>query len=140
MPIEQIHARIGNAALLFMVIAGIWGLVRWRQKKSMDSNYLGILVVGELLLVAQAFIGIYMWLLLGRAAELGRPSMHFLYGFLTVLTLPAVYSFSQGKIDGEREQMLYGFACLFLAALVFRASMTSTPAPAAAFIGWLNLI
>lgn len=140
MPIEQIHARIGNAALLFMIIAGVWGLLRWRQKKSVDSNYLGILVVGELLLIVQAAIGIYMWLVLSRASELGRPSMHFLYGFLTVLTLPAVYAFSQGKMESEREQALYAFACLFLAALVFRASMTSSPAPATALMGWLTVL
>ena len=145
MPIEQIHARIGNAALLFMVIAGVWGLLRWRQKKSVDSNYFGILVVGELLLIAQAAIGIYMWLALGRASELERSGMHFLYGFLTVLTLPAAYSFSQGKMEGVREQALYALVCLFLAALVFRASMTSTPAlstliPPPALIGCLNLL
>lgn len=97
MPIEQIHARIGNASLLFMLIAGVWGLLRWRQKKSIDSNYFGILVVGELLLIAQAAIGIYMWLALGRASELERSGMHFLYGFLTVLTLPAAYSFRRAK-------------------------------------------
>ena len=140
MPIEQIHARIGNAALLFMVIAGVWGLLRWRQKKSVDSNYFGILIVGELLLIAQAAIGVYMWLVLSRASELGRPSMHFLYGFLTVLTLPAAYTFLQGKMEAEREQALYGLVCLFLAALVFRASMTSTPAPATALIGWFMVL
>ena len=131
MPINEIHARIGAAALLFMVAAGVWGLVRWRRKQAVDQNYFGILVVGELLLIAQTLIGVYMWLALQRASNLERPSIHFLYGFMTVLTLPATYAFTQGRTETDREQALYAFVSLFLAALVWRASVTSAPASVA---------
>ena len=126
MSIEQFHARIGNSALLFMVIAGLWGLLRWRQHRSVDASYRGLLLVGEILLILQALIGVYMWLILNRDAVLARPAMHILYGILTVITLPAAFSFASGKIEGEREQALYAFVCLFLAGLVWRASSTST--------------
>ncbi len=126
MPIDQFHARVGNSALLFMVIAGVWGLWRWRQHRSVDASYRGLLLVGEILLILQALIGVYMWLFLNRDAVLVRPFMHILYGLLTALTLPAAFSFSTGKIEGERQQALYALVCLFLAGLIWRASSTST--------------
>jgi len=135
MPIEQIHARLGNAALLFLFVAGVWGLLRWRRQQSVDANYFGVLVVGELLLAAQTLLGAWM-LVQGRGAALDRPGMHVLYGVLTMLTLPAVYAFTQGRTETPREQGLYGFVCLFLAALVWRASVTSAP-PAAALLSLL---
>ncbi|MBX7233135.1 MAG: hypothetical protein K1X65_02050 [Caldilineales bacterium] len=124
MPIDQFHVRIGNSALLFMLIAGVWGLWRWRQHRSVDASYRGLLLVGELLLIAQGLVGAYMWLFLNRDAVLVRPAMHILYGILTVIALPAAFSFASGKIEGEREQALYAFVCLFLAGLVWRAHTT----------------
>ncbi len=126
MEIDQFHARIGDSALLFMIIAGLWGLLRWRQHRSVDASYRGLLIVGEILLVLQGLIGVYMWLFLNRDAVLVRSTMHILYGILTVIALPAAFSFASGKIDGEREQALYAFVCLFLAGLIWRASATST--------------
>ncbi|NUQ38311.1 MAG: hypothetical protein HUU23_11050 [Caldilineales bacterium] len=135
MPIDQIHARLGVAALLFLLVAGVWGLLRWRRHLSVDAGYFGVLVVGELLLLGQALLGAYM-LLQGQGAVLERPGMHVLYGVLPVLALPAVYAFTQGRTESPREQGLYGFVCLFMAALVWRASVTSAPLAAA----WLALL
>lgn len=125
MQIDQFHARLGNSALLFMIVAGLWGLWRWRRHQSVNANYRGLLLVGEILLVIQALVGVYMWLFMNRDAVLVRPTMHILYGILTVIALPAAFSFASGKIDGEREQALYAFLCLFLAGLVWRAQSTS---------------
>jgi len=132
MPIDELHARIGNSALLFMIIAGLWGLWRWGRRQGVNPSYLGMLLVGELLILAQGIIGVYMWLVLQRAGNLAQPGMHFLYGILTVLTLPAAYSFMQGKLDARREQAVYALVCLFLAGLLWRA-MTTGMGPLAAF-------
>lgn len=126
MQIDQFHARLGNSALLFMIVAGVWGLWRWRRHQKVDASYRGLLLVGEILLIAQGLVGAYMWLFLNRDAVLERPTMHILYGILTVIALPAAFSFASGKVDGEREQALYAFVCLFLAGLVWRAQTTST--------------
>jgi steroid 5-alpha reductase family enzyme len=127
MPINEVHARIGNSAILFMLIAGLWGLWRWSRRQGVNPNYLGMLLVGEGLMLVQGVIGVYMWLVLQRAANLERPGMHFLYGILTVLTLPAAYSFIQGKLDPRREQFVYALVCLFLAGLLWRAMTTGVP-------------
>lgn len=128
MPINEIHARLGSAALLFMIIAGVWGLLRWARKQPIDSNYFGILVVGELLLIAQALVGAYMLFILGGGANLERANMHVLYGFLTAIALPALYAYTRGQTETHREQGMYAFMCLTLAALVWRAMVTSAPA------------
>lgn len=126
MPINEFHARIGNSAILFMVIAGFWGLWRWSRRQGVNPNYLGMLIVGELLIIVQGLVGAYMWLVLRRLVLLERPGMHLLYGILTVLTLPAAYSFIQGKLDARREQLIYALVCLFLAGLLWRAMTTGT--------------
>ena len=124
MPIYEVHARIGNAALLFMLIAGIWGIVRWRRKQAIDQNYMGILIVGELLLIGQLLLGLYMMLGLGLAPPTSRPWLHYLYGFVTALTLPAVYAYTKGRTEEVSDQALYAFVCLTIAALVYRAMIT----------------
>ncbi|MCO6451441.1 MAG: hypothetical protein J5I90_11700 [Caldilineales bacterium] len=125
MPINVIHGRIATAALLFMLAAGVWGLWRWRKNQPMDQNYFGVLIVGELLLIVQMLIGVYMWLALGLGSEMARPGIHILYGIVTALTLPAVYAFTQGRTDTVKEQALYAAVCLFLAAMVWRSGVTA---------------
>ena len=105
-----------------MLITGVWGLVRWRRGLAIDQSYLGTLLIGELLLIAQMLIGLYLWLVL--KAQPGR-AIHLLYGFLTVFTLPAVYVYTQGRLKTNREQLFYALATLFLTALLFRAASVS---------------
>lgn len=124
MPINEIHARIGNTALLFMLIAGVWGLIRWRRKQAIDQNYMGILIVGELLLIGQLLLGVYM-LLVQLAPPSSRPWLHYLYGFVTVITLPAVYAYTKGRTEEVSDQALYALICLTIAALVYRAMTTA---------------
>ncbi len=125
MPINEVHARIGNAALWFMLIAGVWGVYRGLRKQPVDGNYFGVLVVGELLLAAQFLLGLYLWFGLNLHVALGRPFMHFFYGVLTLIALPAFYAFTQGRAEGSKEQLLYGIFTLFLAGLIWRATFTA---------------
>ena len=125
MSIHEIHGGIGNAALLFMLVAGVWGLIRWRRKLAIDQNYMGILIVGELLLLGQLLLGLYMMLGLGLAPPSDRPWLHYLYGFVTALTLPAVYAYTKGRTEEVSDQALYALVCLTIAALVYRAMTTA---------------
>ncbi len=125
MTLGEIHGRIGNAALLFMIIAGVWGIIRWRQGVGIDQNYLGVLIVGEILIIAQILLGLYMVLALSLSPSAGRPWLHYLYGFVMVLTLPAVYAYTRGHMEDSNDQALYAFVCLFIAALVYRSMTTA---------------
>ncbi len=125
MTLAQIHGRIASAAFLFMLLAALWGLLRWLRKQRMDENYVGVLVVGEFLLAVQVLLGLWMWLGTGATANADRPWMHYLYGFVSVLTLPAVYAFSQGSTEKPRDQGLYAVACLLLVGIIWRSMTTA---------------
>lgn len=126
MSLPEIHGRLGNTALLFMFIAAAWGGLRWLRKQPVDGNYFGVLVVGELLLLGQMLLGMWLWLGMRSTPVSDPPWMHILYGFLSVITLPAVYVFSKGRTEDRRDQGLYALVCLFLVAILWRAMTTAS--------------
>ncbi len=126
MSIAEIHGRLATSVLLFMLTAGVWGLVRWRRKQSVNDSYFGILAVGEVLIIAQVLLGIWMWLGMNLSPASDRPWMHYLYGFVAVLTLPAAYAYNGGSTEEVRDQGLYALVCLFLAGIAWRAMTTAS--------------
>lgn len=115
-----VHGLLSNSILYFLLIAGVWGLVTAFRKKGVNSNYWGILVIGELLLIAQAIIGVVLYVGGDRP---GRPGIHILYGIVTVITLPAYYAFSKGR-DDRTAALLYGLFCIFIAGITLRSVTT----------------
>lgn len=120
MTLTYLHYRLANAVLIFMFIAGIWGLLSYFRRKGMEPHYWGILAVGEILILAQGLIGGV--LLMGDA----RPerSVHILYGIVAVITLPAYFAATRGR-DDRRVTLVYGLICLFLVAIGLRAMTTA---------------
>ena len=121
MSLVEVHARLGNTALYYMIIMALWGLWRFFRKQGLDSSYWGALVIGEILIVAQGLLGGYLWLSGLRPAR----GIHLLYGIISVLVIPGVYAYTQGE-QKRRAMMIYAVALLILAALVVRAIMTAT--------------
>jgi len=121
MSLVEVHARLGNTALYFMIIMALWGLWRFFRKQGLDGSYWGALVIGEILIVAQGLLGGYLWLSGLRPAR----GIHLLYGIISVLVIPGVYAYTQGE-QKRRTMMIYAVALLILAALVVRAIMTAT--------------
>jgi hypothetical protein len=97
----ELHARLGNAAVLFVLVCGLWGLIGYLRGQPVSPSFWGALVVGL------------------RPGQL----IHFLYGVLTVLSLPTAYAYSRGR-SGRRESLLYGLVCLFIFGLALRAMTT----------------
>jgi len=116
---STIHGLLANTVMLFMAVAGVWGLVSYARRRGVDGGYWGILVIGELLVLAQGVLGTV--LLIG-GEQPGR-GVHIVYGFVAVLTLPAFYGFTHGR-DDRRAALMYGLLCLFLAAIAWRAATT----------------
>jgi hypothetical protein len=106
--------------LLFAGIAAIWGLIAYMRGKGVDSNYWGILVVGELLFLSQGIIGLILWLGDARPAR----GVHLLYGAIAVLTLPAYFTLSKGK-DDRTATLAYTLICFFLVGIALRAAGTA---------------
>jgi hypothetical protein len=119
MSFSEIHARLGNTALLYMLIVSLWGFYRFFRRQGVDSAYWGMLAIAELLMIAQAGIGVYLWL------EGARPprSIHLLYGALIPALIPGAYFYTRGR-GGRPEILVYGTATIITVGLIIRAIFT----------------
>ena len=63
MTLSEIHARLGNTTLFFVVIVGAWSLLRYFRRQDLDSSFWGTLVIGELLVLAQTLLGVYLYVI-----------------------------------------------------------------------------
>ena len=121
MPLAEIHDRLATSMLLFLAVAGLWGVGSSLLKRGMSGSYWGILTVGELLILAQAITGIVLWLEGARPAR----GIHVLYGVVALLTLPGYYAYSRGQ-DDPRTARSFGLICLFLVGISLRAIGTAS--------------
>jgi len=121
MELAEIHARLGNASLLYAVFVGLWGLFRFFRKQGVNSSYWGVLVIAELLIIAHDALGAILFLGGARPAR----SIHIFYGIMTALVIPGIYAFTQGD-NSRRVMLIYSVSLLILAALIGRAVMTAS--------------
>ena len=124
MSLTEVHANLANAMLLFLVVAGLWGVGTYVLKREITGSYWGILAVGELLILAQLIVGIA---LLIQGARPGR-DIHILYGIVAAIGLPAYYGYSKGR-DDRRAALYFGLLCLFLFGISLRALDTAPKLP-----------
>ena len=120
MTLTDIHHNLATSVLLFMLIAGVWGIISYARGRSMSGNYWGILAVGELLILAQGVLGAVLWI---SGARPGRLGVHILYGVVAVISLPAYYAITRGR-DDRQVVLVYGMLNFFLAAISLRAAAT----------------
>ena len=122
MPIDFIHARLADAALLFSVICFAWGLLNFIRKQPVTSSYWGALVILQILAMAQVVIGIVVYASMD-GGQLARPIVHLLYAATLVISLPAAYVYTGGK-DTQHENMIYTLVCLWLVFIAERSIST----------------
>ena len=121
MSLAEVHARLGNTALLFTAAMALWGLWRFIRHQGVDSNYWGAMVIGEILYLVQAALGLFVYL--SGAGELSRPYIHILYGVVTLLVVPGVFLYSRGD-EQRQSSLLYFVAFLFLVGIILRSRAT----------------
>ena len=120
MSLTDFHGRLSTAVLIYTVILGVWGIYNFVRQREVSEGYWGALVICELLIMAQGLLG---GVLLYQGAELRR-GVHILYGVMTALGIPAVFVYTRGR-EGRAENLAYGSAALFVAALAVRAVVTA---------------
>jgi hypothetical protein len=120
MTIFDIHDRLGNTALLYFLIVSLWGFYRFLTRKGIDSAYWGMLAIAEVLVLAEAGLGLYLWLSGLRPAR----SVHILYGLLIPAMIPGAYFYTRGR-DGRPEILVYGTATIITVGLIIRAVYTA---------------
>jgi hypothetical protein len=116
-----LHSRIANAAWLYMAILGLWSFINYVRGRGVDGSVIGILVVGELLMLVQAGLGLIMFL----SGLYPARTIHFLYGSLAILALPALWVYTRGATD-RRASLVWALAGLFMFGLVLRAIGTAS--------------
>lgn len=116
-----IHGGIANTALLYFLAISIWGYVRFFSKQGIDSAYWGMLAIAEILVLAEALIGVYLWV---SGHQPARGWLHILYGSLIPAMIPLAYFYTRGQ--GERRDiMIYGTVTIITAGLILRAAYTA---------------
>ncbi len=119
MALSEIHARLANTALLYIVLIVLWGWFRYFRRQGINSSYWGALAIGEVLILIQAGLGFYLWLIGIQPAQ----PIHIIYGVISALAIPAAFAFTKGR-DTRAEMLVYSAAMLFLVGLLWRAVAT----------------
>ena len=116
---EIFHLLLGRSVVFFMLICGVWGVLAHFGWLPSDGRYYSTLVLAELLLIAQAALGVIL-LVDGRFP---RDGIHILYGALSAMVLPTVHSFATRR--GWNPALPTGLASLFIFGLAIRAFTTT---------------
>lgn len=120
MILPLIHGRLANTVILYCLALSVWAFWRFFRKQGIDSSYWGALIIGEILILVQGALGVLMWLFFALHPE---RDIHFLYGIVTAITLPAVYAFTRGRAE-RRDMLIYAATTLFLFGIALRALTT----------------
>jgi hypothetical protein len=115
----NLHARISISVVLFAFAMGAWAAWNFFRASGVSGSYLGAVMVGELLVLAQGAVGAVMLLFGGRPGDL----IHLLYGVLVALMWPLTYAYTQGRTE-RRESGIYALVAFFIFGLAIRAIMT----------------
>ncbi|HLF08361.1 MAG TPA: hypothetical protein VI789_03315 [Dehalococcoidia bacterium] len=113
----QWHRIEAYAAVLWMLLCGLWGVARhWRGQRDVSQSYGRALWLAGALPVLQALLGVVL-LLRGSRADV----LHvLLYGTLAPFVLPVVYLYTQRR-GREHTDLALGLGCLFQVAFLLRA-------------------
>jgi hypothetical protein len=125
---ELFHLLLGRSVVFFLLICGVWGILAHFGRLPSDGRYYSTLVLAQLLLVAQTLLGVIL-LVSGR---MPRDPIHFLYGILAAIVLPAVHGYATRR--GWSSPLAYGLASTFIFGLAVR-SFTTTAVGFAGLLG-----
>jgi hypothetical protein len=122
MSIVQIHYNISTAVMLYNTLVGLWGFLKFfRKEQTIDGNYWGAIAISPILGLVQVVLGLIMVAMgLGAAVRL----VHYLYGALVVIAIPATFAFTKGR-DDRGALLIYPCALILCAIFGLRAFMTA---------------
>lgn len=123
--IAQLHGRLQVTIMVFMLVIGMWGMVNAARRQPITQTYSAMLIIGELLFVAQALLG---GILLLAGALPVQLMMHVIYGVVGVFMLPTAFALARARA-APWDSLIYSLACLLLAGIAIRAWETATVLP-----------
>lgn len=117
--VTLIHTQLAQTIWMFFLAIGLWGLVRAIRGLGVEASYLGAMVIGQLLFVIQAVLGVILWLN-GQMVAVERPFMHVLYGSFALVFLPFVFLAWLKGDDSNRGMWVLTFTVLFIFGVALR--------------------
>lgn len=116
----QVHASLAIAVMLFNAILGVWGFIKFARQDGMDGNFYGAVALSPILGLVQLVLGL---VLVGIGLGVNVRFVHYLYGALVIITVPAVFAFTRGR-DDRGAVFIYAAVLLLTAAFGLRAYTT----------------
>lgn len=116
----SLHGTLFIAVALYLLICAIWGFVLAIMRRPVGPAYRGSLRIAEGLIVVQVIVGALVFAT-GKRPPIG---LHYLYGLVILLALPAAETLGPQWWKGRRETLVIAVGCLFAVGLSVRAAMT----------------
>jgi uncharacterized membrane protein YcfT len=114
----DVHVTLTRAIVLYLAVCAIWGVSLIVRRRPVSPSYRATLLIAEGLFAVEDLLGLGV-LAGGRAPH---DVLHYLYGVLGVVSLPAVLGYvERGK---HRETLWLGLLSVFLLGIAIRAWMT----------------
>ena len=117
--IVDFHMNWSRVVVIYAAFLAVWGLYLWIRGSNPSPGYLGALVIAEGIFLVQGLAG----LLALSSGHRPHDALHYLYGGVLVLTLPAAYFFGDGGRE-RRDSLIFGLAGLFLIGIAIRGITT----------------
>jgi hypothetical protein len=124
MSFSLIHAGLANTAAYFIGALGLWALFLRIRTRPLEGAWLGAAIIGEVLIVVEALLGVYLYVQ-GQDAALPRPLLHILYGVVAIITLPAAYGYFGNLEEDNVKTVAMGLVCFFLWGILLRAAQVA---------------
>ncbi len=107
--------------ILFNTFLGLWGLIRFlRGGQQIDGNYWGALALSPIVGLIQLALGL---VLIGLGLGTQVRFVHYLYGALVIIAVPATFAFTHGR-DDRGALLIYAALALLTAAFGLRGVTT----------------
>jgi len=106
-------------------ISGIWGLILFFMKRSINRPWRISLIATAVFGALQALFGIIL-VLLGQKPGTGTGLyyLHYVYGAIVVLAIPIAITYATGGKNQRRDILIFSIAALVLVAAALRALTT----------------
>jgi uncharacterized transporter YbjL len=116
-----VHGNLATAVILFNLILGVWATIKYFRRDVVDGNFAGALALSPILGAVQMLLGL---LLVANASPSAARLVHYLYGVLVVINIPAAFAFTRGR-DDRGMLVIYAAVLFFTSACGARAFISA---------------
>jgi hypothetical protein len=120
-----LHVSLFLAVAIYLLICTVWGAILAVMRRPIGPSFRGSLRIAEGLILVQVVVGAVVFL---SGAPHPKIALHYLYGLVILLALPAAETLAPQWWKGRHETLVITIGCLFAFGLSVRAAMTGAAA------------